>query len=60
MNEGATGVAILGLPREQKIGVTCVWVQESEIGEECREFWAKPWRNKAEKKTREKFAEEVR
>ena len=29
----------LGLPREQKIAVNKFWVQESEIGEECRQFW---------------------
>ena len=30
---------ILGLPLKQKIAVKNVWVQESEIGEECRQFW---------------------
>ena len=30
---------ILGLPRKQKIAVNKFWVQESEIGEECRQFW---------------------
>ena len=29
-----------GLPRKQKIGVKAFWVQTSEIGEECRRFWA--------------------
>ena len=29
----------IGLPRKQKITVNKVWVQESEIGEECRQFW---------------------
>ena len=28
-----------GLPRKQKIAVNKFWVQESEIGEECRQFW---------------------
>ena len=27
-----------GLPRKQKIAVNRFWVQESEIGEECRQF----------------------
>ena len=30
----------VGLPREQKISVKKCWVRESEIGEECRQFWA--------------------
>ena len=29
----------LGLPPKQKIAVNKFWVQESEIGEECRQFW---------------------
>ena len=28
-----------GLPRKQKIAVNKFWVHESEIGEECRQFW---------------------
>ena len=55
-NEGT----FVGLPRKQKIAVNKFWVQESEIGEECRQFWTwilgvnflgglKPWKNKAEK-----------
>ena len=52
---------ILDLPGKQKIGVKKNWVQESEIGEECRRFLGvtlglnflggglKPWRIKAEK-----------
>ena len=51
---------IFGLPRKQKIAVNKLWVQESEMGEECRQFWTwilgvnflgglKPWKNKAEK-----------
>ena len=31
--------ATVGFPREQKIAVNKFWVQESEIGEECRQFW---------------------
>ena len=30
---------IVGLPRKQKIAVNKFWVQESKIGEECRQFW---------------------
>ena len=29
----------IGLPCKQKIAVNNFWVQESEIGEECRQFW---------------------
>ena len=29
----------VGLPRKQKIAVNKFWVQESEIGEEHRQFW---------------------
>ena len=29
----------LDLHRKQKIAVNKCWVQESEIGEECRQFW---------------------
>ena len=29
----------VGLPRKQKIAVNKFWVQESEIGGECRQFW---------------------
>ena len=49
-----------GVPHKQKIAVNKFWVQESEIGEEYRQFWTwilgvnflggpKPWKNKAEK-----------
>ena len=52
--------AFFGLPRKQKIAVHKFWVQESEIGEECRQFWTwilgvnflgdlKPCKNQAEK-----------
>ena len=33
------GMFSFGLPRKQKIAVNKFWVQESEIGEECRQFW---------------------
>ena len=55
-----------GLPCKQKITVNKFWVQESEIGEECRQFWTlisgvnfwgglKPWKN-SPSKFAEKFA----
>ena len=52
--------AIVGLPRKQKIAVNKFWVRESEIGEECRQFWKwilgvnflgglKPWKKQGRK-----------
>ena len=35
----ARGLQTVGLPRKQKIAVNKLWVQESEIGEESRQFW---------------------
>ena len=56
----ASNYVNFGLPRKQKIAVNKFWVRESEIGEECRQFWTwilgvnffgglKPWKNKVEK-----------
>ena len=29
---------LVGLPRKQQIGVKQIWIQNFEIGEECRQF----------------------
>ena len=32
-------ITCVDLPRKQEIAVNKLWAQESEIGEECRQFW---------------------